>query len=134
MYARPHKLKVTFSLLLAMSIALSGFGDLALAGRCTDPPHGVPSNTCCANGCRCSQETKEPSACCCVKESPTPQPQPPRSGVNASPLELKLALLTHTAFASATLTQVSSLPFTAEARFFSPSGPSVRLLCCIWRI
>jgi hypothetical protein len=132
MYARSRKLKATLPLLLAMSIAVSGFGDLALAGRCTAAPDTARSLPCCANQCCCSGETGELRACCCVKKLPTPQP--PTSSVNASPLELKLALSTHPAFAFATLTQVNGLPFTDEARFSSPIGPSVRLLCCIWRI
>ena len=130
MYAPTGKRKVALPLLLAISIAVSGLGNLALADRCTDAPNDA---SCAASKCSCSEQSDESRACCCAaKKAPTPQRQ--NSGVITSPLDLKLASWVQGAFLAPTATEDCGLLPTWEGRFFSPGGPSIQLRLCIWRI
>ena len=131
MRSRPRKLNFTLSLLLAMAIAVSGYGELALASRCIDAPND--SSPCSATKCCCSQRAKEPTACCCcVKKAPAPQA--PSSDSNKSHSDLKLAPWVQPAFAAAPASgdDQSRSPFGSH--YFSPLRPSVLLLLCTWRI
>jgi hypothetical protein len=130
MRSRPRKLKVTLPLLLATSIAVSGFGELALASRCIDAPND--SASCSATGCCCSRAADEPRACCCcAKKAPTPQA--PSSDANKSHSDLKLALWAQPTFAAAAVIG-DGLLSSSEVRPVAPSRPSVLLLLCIWRV
>jgi hypothetical protein len=130
MRLRPRKLTCTLPLLLATSIAVSGFGELALASRCIDAPND--SASCSASGCCCSQGSDEPRACCCVKRPPAPQA--PSSDANKSHSDLELAPWAQPAFAAASATEGGGLLFSSGVQRLSPSRPSVLLLLCTWRL
>jgi hypothetical protein len=133
MYAPTGKLKVALPLLLAMSVAVSGFGDFALARRCIDARRDAALTSCSTTKCCCSKQNNESRACCCsAKKTPTREPQ--SSGVNTSAFDIKLASWIHTPFLAAPTTQYSDLLSSLEGRFFSPGGPSIQLRLCIWRI
>jgi hypothetical protein len=133
MYILTGKLKVALPLLLAMSIALSGFADLALARRCIDASNTSALASCSTTRCCCSHETDKPRGCfCSAKKAPTPEPK--NSGVNTSAVDLKLASWIHTPFLAPTTTEGGDVLSTPEGRFFFPGGPSIQLRLCIWRI
>lgn len=133
MGARLGKLRSSLALLLATSIAVSGYEELAQAGRCTQVSSSEVATSCSATACGCSQGTNEPTpCCCCVKEAPAPQA--PSSGANKSPADLKLAHWMQSVLAAASLTTSDRSPSVSVARHFSPLRPSVRLLHCVWRI
>jgi hypothetical protein len=131
MRSRPRKLKTTLSLLLAMSIALSGLGELALASRCADAP--IDAASCSATECCCSRGSDAPRACCCCLKK-TPAPQAPSSDANKSHSDLKLAPWAQPAFAAAPAPgdDQSRSPFGSH--YSSPLRPSVLPLLCTWRI
>jgi hypothetical protein len=133
MFLPSGKLKAALKLLLAASIAVSTSGQFAQGSHCTDSASAGSPSPCSTNGCCCSQRGSEVRACCCcAKKAPTPQA--PSSGVSKPHSDLKLALWGQPHLAVAALTASSAVPSATEDRFFSPPGPSVQLLLCIWRI
>jgi hypothetical protein len=133
MRARLGKLKAALPLLLAMSIAASGFGELAQAGRCTDAPSNEVASSCSATTCCCSRGANERTACCCCAKK-APAPQSPSSGANKSQSDLELAPWAQPALAVDSIAVRDSATSLSEVRHFSPRRPSVQLLLCIWRI
>lgn len=131
MRSRPGKLKAALPLLLAMSIALSGLGEFALASRCADAPNDAAS--CSATGCCCSRGSDGPRACCCCLKK-TPAPQAPSSDANKSHSDLKLAAWAQPAFAAAPAPADDQSRSPFGSHYFSPLRPSVLLLFCTWRI
>lgn len=130
MRSRPGKLKAAVPLLLAMSIAISGLGELALAGRCADASNDAAS--CSATECRCSRGSDGPRACCCCLK--TQAPQAPSSDANRSHSDLTLAPWAQPAFAAAPVPGHDQSRSLFASHYFSPLRRSVRLLLCTWRI